>query len=102
VAGKDVEDQLGSVENAAGKRRLEVAELRGRQVVIEEHQVGFDGGRYAGDFLDLAGANEGSRIGLGAPLHQFGRDHTTSACNQFAKLGERFLGVQPRKIPRGF
>ena len=40
VAGKDVEDELRAVEDAAGQGGLEVAQLRGRKVVIEENEVG--------------------------------------------------------------
>ena len=41
--GKDVEDQLSAVNDPAGERRSEVAELSGRQVAVEDDDVGFEG-----------------------------------------------------------
>jgi hypothetical protein len=69
VAGKNIQDQLRAVQHAAGQRRLKIAQLRGRKVVVEEHQIGFGGSGYAGNLLHLAGADQRSRIGPGAPLH---------------------------------
>ena len=40
VAGEDVEDELRAVDDAAGQPRFEVAQLRGREVVVEEDEVG--------------------------------------------------------------
>jgi len=74
VAGEDVEDQLGSVEDAAGKRGLEIAQLGGREVVVEENQIGLDGRGQGSDLLDLAGTDESGRIGTGTALEQLGGD----------------------------
>ena len=49
VAGKDVQNQLRPVQHAAGQRSLQVAQLRRRKVVVEEHQVGLGGGGDAGE-----------------------------------------------------
>jgi hypothetical protein len=54
VAGKNVQNQLRAVQHAAGKRRLKIAQLRRRQVVVEEHQIGLHRGRDAGNLLHLA------------------------------------------------
>ena len=98
VAGKDVEDQLRSVEHAAGKRRLKVAQLRGRQIVVEEHQVGFGGGCYAGNLFHLAGADQRGRIGPGAALHQLGGNFAAGARHQFAKLRQRFFRIESGRL----
>ncbi len=94
VAGKDVEDELGAVEHAAGQGGLEVAQLGGREVVVEEHQVGLGGGGDPGDLFDLAGADERGGIGTGAALHDLRGDFGAGARNQLAKLGERLLGIE--------
>ena len=93
VAGKDVEDELRAVEDAAGQRGLKVAQLRGRQVVVEEHQVGLRGSGDAGDLLHFAGADQRGRIGTRTALHQLGRHLAAGARHQLAKLGKRLFGV---------
>ena len=40
VAREDVEDELGAVDHRARQPRLNVARLRRRQVVVEQHQAG--------------------------------------------------------------
>ncbi len=79
VAGKDVQNQLRAVQHPAGQRGLKVAQLGGRQVVVEEHQVGLGGGGDSGDLLHLAGADQRGRIGPGAALHQLGGHHAAGA-----------------------
>ena len=96
MAGEDVEDELGAVEDAARKRGLKVAQLRGRQVVIEEDQVGIGGCGDAGDLLHLACADQRGWIRPGATLHEFGSDFAAGTAHQFAKLGERFIGIEAR------
>ena len=46
--GEDVEDELGAVEGLAAHRVLEVALLGGRELVVEEHQVGVAAPRRGG------------------------------------------------------
>jgi hypothetical protein len=94
VTGKDVEDELGAVEDAAGQRGFEVAQLRGRKVVIEENEIGFGGGGDGGDLLDFAGADECGGIGARAALDELGSHLATGAQQQLAKLGERFFNVE--------
>ncbi len=43
MARKNVQDQLRPVQHPARQRRLKIAQLGGRQVVVEEHQVGLGG-----------------------------------------------------------
>ena len=94
MAGKNIQDELGAIQNAARERLLKIAQLRGRQVVIEEHQVGFRGRSDAGDLLDLARADQRGRVKPGASLHDLGNYHSTGARNQLAELGKRFFSVQ--------
>jgi hypothetical protein len=94
VAGEDVEDELGAVEDATGQRGFEVAQLRGRKVVIEENEIGVGGGDDGCDLLDFAGADECGGIGARAALNEFGSDLATGAQEQLAKLGERFFGIE--------
>ncbi len=73
VPGKDVENELGPVEHAAGKRGFQVAQLRRRKVVVEEDQVGLNGRCDARDLFDFSLANERGWIEPRTALHQFGR-----------------------------
>jgi len=91
MAGEDVEDKLGAIENAARQGSFEVAQLRGREIVVEEDKVGVGGGGDAGDLFDLAGTDERGRFGLGAALQEFGSDLAAGADQQLAEFGERFL-----------
>ena len=79
VAGEDVEDQLRPVEHAARQRSLEVAQLRGRQVVIEKDQVRVGGRGDSGDLLHLAGADERCGVGARAPLQELCRHFAAGA-----------------------
>ena len=94
VAGKDVEDQLRPVEHAARQRGLKVAQLRGCKVVVEENQVGVGGCGDAGNLLHLAGTDERCGIGARAALQHLGGNLPARAQQQFAKFGERFLGIE--------
>jgi hypothetical protein len=94
VAGEDVEDQLRAVKDAAGQSGLKVAELRGREVVVKEDQVGLVGCGYGCNLFNLAGADERGGIGLGTALEELGDDMASGAGDQFAKLGERFASIE--------
>ena len=94
VAGKNVEDELRAIEDAARQSGLKVAQLRGRQVVIEEDEVGVGGSGDAGDLLDFAGADERGGIGARAALHELGGDLAAGAQKQLAKFGERFFSIK--------
>jgi hypothetical protein len=74
VAGEDVEDELGAIDDRAGQSRFDVARLRWRQVVIEENEAGAGGGDGGDDFVELAAADQGGGIGAAAALDQDGGD----------------------------
>ena len=101
MAGKDVEDELRAIENAAGQGGLEIAQLRGRKVVIEENQIGLRRGGDGSDLFDFSGADERSGIGVRATLNEFGSHLATGAQEQFAKLGERFFDVKTESVEAG-
>ena len=84
VAGEDVEDELGAVDDAAGQGVFEVAKLGGREVVIDEDDGGVSGGGDSGDFFDFAAAEQGRGIGLGTTLGYFADDLGAGAEDEFA------------------
>ena len=60
---EDVEDQSRAIEHAALDELFEIAFLRGRQRVVEQHDVGVVLGGGVADFIRLAAADEEARIG---------------------------------------
>src|SRR5207302_8741516 len=68
VLGEDVEDHRGAVGRGAAEDLLEVAALRGRQVVVEDDGVGVDRVGDVAQLLGLALAHVRRRIGAVAAL----------------------------------
>ena len=101
VTGKNVEDELGAIEDATGQRSFKVAQLRGREVVIEENEIGVGGSGDGCDLLDFAGADEGCGIWARATLNDFGGDLATGTEDKLAKFGERFFNVETGGIETG-
>ena len=64
---EDVEDQPRAIEHAALDELFEIAFLRGRQRMIEQHHVGVVLRGDGADFIRLAAAHEEARIGTIAP-----------------------------------
>src|SRR5882672_9653361 len=64
---KDLEDQLRAVEHARARFALHVALLRGRKLVVEDHESGIELAHCLRDLLDLAGARKELWIGAAAP-----------------------------------
>ena len=56
MLGEDIQDELGAIQYAAFQAAFEIAVLRRRQVVIEQHEVAALFGRPSLDFTDLASA----------------------------------------------
>jgi hypothetical protein len=70
VAGKDVENELGAVDDGARQSRFDVAGLGRGQIVIEEDQTRAGGRDGRDDLLELSSAYQGGRIGPAATLDQ--------------------------------
>ncbi|HKO19155.1 MAG TPA: hypothetical protein VJU82_09750, partial [Acidobacteriaceae bacterium] len=88
VPRKDIEDELSTVDHAAGKAPFEIAELRRGEVVIEEDKVSIGGCNHALDFIELAVADERCRVRLWPALDQGGGDVRASAAGQLLELGQ--------------
>ena len=66
---EDVENELRAVDDLAADLVFDLPQLRGRQLVVEDDEVGARFGARGGERLDLAGAEKRRRIGL-RPLLQ--------------------------------
>src|SRR6202011_1567119 len=61
----------------AGEPGFDVAELRGREVVVEENQRGVGGGHSSNNFIEFSLADEARGIGLLAALDEGGGNGRT-------------------------
>ncbi len=96
MARKDIQNQLRPVQHAARQCGLEIAQLCGREIVVEEHQIGLGGSGHPGNLLHLAGADQSGRIRTRPTLQQLGSHLAAGARHQLAKFRQRFLSVQAR------
>ena len=95
VLREDVEDELGAIDDARLQRILERALLGGAELVVDEQDLGLRPGVRLLELRELALADEGARIRVGAVLHELAdRSHTRGA-RELAKLGELALAVDP-------
>jgi hypothetical protein len=74
VVGKNVENQLGAVENLGAGRLFEVSGLGRREIVVEDDRVGTGHAGQGSEFFDLALAEIGSRRERPATLGQVAHD----------------------------
>jgi hypothetical protein len=76
TAGENIENDLGAVEHLDAERFFQVADLRRREIVVEDHHVGVGRVDEQLDLFDLAVPDVGGRIGrlslLGEPADNFG------------------------------
>src|SRR5712691_3010421 len=100
AAREDVENQLCAIDDLAADLLLDLALLRGRQLVVEDHDVdaGFRGG--CRERLDLAGAEERRRIGFRTLLEYAQHDLGPRRLCEAGQLVERALGFLPARAAR--
>ena len=65
MLGEDVEDQRGAVDDLDLELVLQLAQLAGRELAVADHGVGAGGVHGVAQLVDLAGADEGGRVGRG-------------------------------------
>jgi hypothetical protein len=93
VLGEDVQDQRGPVDHLDLELLLQLAQLTGGQLTVADDRVGADGLHGVAQLVDLAGADEGGRVGSRAALHQAVEDLGTGGLGQPGQLGERGAGL---------
>jgi hypothetical protein len=95
--GEDIEDELRAVDDLAVDRFLDVAELSGRELVVEDDDVGvrFGAGRRQAD--DLAGPEKGRGIRLRTLLQHAQDDRGARRIGKAGKLVERPLRIEPAR-----
>jgi hypothetical protein len=100
VPSKNIEDELRAINHALMQDAFDVALLRGRQVVVEENQIGFRRSGCFGNLLELAAPDQRGRIRTVAPLQQFADDDRACASGQRVQFIERLFRAELRDAGR--
>jgi hypothetical protein len=87
MLGKDLEDDLGPIEDARLDVQLQVALLSRAQVFVADDEVERTFQLHVAQRLDLAHSNEVRRIDLGPALHVGAHDLRTRGAGQVGQLG---------------
>ena len=88
VGGEDVEDDRGAIDHRHAERRLQVALLARRELVVAGDEVGVDGGDLRLDLVELAGAEVGVGVRLVATLDHRSHRGDARRAQQLLQLGE--------------
>ncbi len=99
VLGEDVEDQRDAVDDVALEQRLEVALLRGRQLVVEHHDVDVERVGELAQLRGLALADVGRGVGPVAALELALDRVGTRGVDEERELVERLLRLLGRAGP---
>ena len=91
VRGEDIQDQAGAIEHLHLQRFFEVARLRRRQLIVEDHQVIFQLIAQCGDLFRFAGADEMLGEGPFEPLVHAADHIKVGSIGQQRQLLERIL-----------
>ena len=88
MAREDIEDKLGSVDDATGQLSFEVSKLRWAEVVVEEYEVGSGGGDDSFDLLELTLSDERCGVGAGSMLNEGSCNFSSGATSEFLEFGQ--------------
>jgi hypothetical protein len=97
-----VENQLGAVDDFNLNGVFEVTLLSGREVVIDDQDVGLVGLGELFQFLHLAVAEQSGRVEDGTGLKHVGDNRGAGAGGQFGKLAKRLGGSRGRRSAAAF
>src|SRR5690606_26682724 len=98
VLGEDVEDQRGAVDDLDLEAVLQVAQLRGAQLTVEDDGVGPGGVDHRTQLTDLARADVRRRVRLLTALQQAVENLRARRLGEQLQLGQRTLGVHRRPL----
>ena len=93
VAGEDVEDEGGAVEDAAAEFFFEVAELCGREFVVDNDDVGIEGLLVFAYFVEFAAADIGAGVGAVEFLDDFFDGDAAGGAEKEFEFVEVFLSA---------
>src|SRR6266568_6467980 len=98
VAGKDIKNELGAIDDAAVELAFEIAKLGRGEFVVEDQDasIGHFGG--GGDLFNFAAPDERGRIGTVAALQYLADYDGTCALGGRGKIGERKHGGERKGV----
>ena len=99
--GKDIQDELRPVHDTDLDDLADVAHLGGGEIRVHDHQVRVLLLDHAEQLVELALAQEGDRVRLGALLHYLGDDLGAGGGDQLTQLGEVRLAVCSLRVNGG-
>ena len=88
AGGEDVEDEFGAVDDLALDDLLDVGDLAGGEIVVEDDHARIEGFAEGAELFDLAGAHVGRGGALGGPLLHLADDDCAGLLGQGAELAE--------------
>ena len=91
--GKDVENQLGTVEHLHFKASFQIASLCRRQLVVEDDEIGLDVADDSFELFDLSGPKVRRWVGSAACLVSADRDHGSCAFCETCEFIEALLEI---------
>jgi len=100
-AGKDIEDELGAIEDFHIESILKVAELRGIEVVVEDQQACSGSLPTGANFFDFAPPNQGCRIRGRRALQGGADDLSARTGREVLELQEHILGIRQAPFRAG-
>ena len=100
VVGEDVEDHRGAVDHRHPQRRLQVALLARRQLVVAGDHVGVAGGDLLLQLGELAAAEVAVGVGRRPLLDRLARGRHPGGAQQLLQLGERVALARGRRRSR--
>ena len=98
AAREDVEDELRAIDDLAFEPLLQLAQLRRRQLVVEDDDVDVGFGRRAREQLDFAAAEKCRGVRLGTLLQHAQHHVCAGGVGQPGQLFERMLGIDPAAV----
>ncbi len=92
---ENIEDHLGAIEHLDVERHLEIANLRRREIVVEDDHAGIGGPHHSLELLELTLAEISGYVGRVAALGESTHDLRPGGFGEAGQLLERLVVVRP-------
>jgi len=99
ATGKDIENQLSPVDDPQVQLALQVAQLGGCEIVVEDDHVCGGAVRGTPNLVEFASPHQGCRVRFRRSLDQRADDVRARSNRQLAEFSNRILGIRPARNP---
>ena len=96
---EDIQNQLRAIDDLPPDPLFDVPELRRRQLVVEDDDVGADAGAFGRKLVEFAAADERGGIGCRPFLNHLEHDRRSGGVGEPGKLIDRVLRVELFRAP---